>query len=128
MTDQLEDLIAAEAVRQGLKASAEAMRAAVIDLAGSRMTEDRLIHIPGRGSISPADFVRDLHGRTPNAFASLTHERKVETMTGNLTERMRQEVAATRRQRELPSDWLAVRSNATGITAQHMAERERNWK
>lgn len=128
MTDHLEELISAEAARQGFKANADAVKAAVVDLAGSRMTEDRLIHMPGRGSISAADFVRDLHGRMPNAFTSLVDERNSETRTmGNLTESYRQEVAASRCQRALPSDWMAVRSKATGITAQHMAERERNW-
>lgn len=128
MTDHLEDLIAAEALRQGFKANADAIRAAAIDLAGGLMTSDRLIHMPGRGSISPADYIRDLLDRMPNAFARLADKRKAETTMGSLTEQMRQEVAASRRQQPLPSDWLAIRSKAAGITAQHMAERERNWK
>ncbi|MCP3400493.1 hypothetical protein [Bradyrhizobium sp. CCGB20] len=128
MTDLFEELIASEAVRQGFTMNSEAMRTAVVDLCGSSLTEDRMFHMPGRGSISMADFVLDLRGRMPNAFVSLVDERQTEATTGNLTEQMRQEVAANRRQRALPSDWLALRSKATGTTAAHMAERERNWK
>ncbi|MCK1702593.1 hypothetical protein IVA86_14420 [Bradyrhizobium sp. 146] len=128
MTDHLEAMIQTEARQQGYQPNAEAMMQAAVDLAGSVLTDQGLIHLPGRGSISPADFVRDLHGRMPSAFASLADERRAETKTGNLTEQMRQEVAASRRQRMLPRDWLAVRSKSTGTTAEHMAEREGNWK
>lgn len=129
MTDHLEALIQTEAHRQGYQPNAEAMMQAAVDLAGSSLTNQGLIHMPGRGSISPADFVRDLQGRMPGAFACLADQRRsgIETK-GNLTEQMREEVAAGRRQQGLPSDWLAVRSKATGATAAHMAERERNWK
>lgn len=127
MTD-LETLIVKEAERQGRRANQDAIRQAGVDLAGGSMTPQGLINLPGRGCISPADFVRDLHNRMPEAFAIVADEGTSEATACNLTERMRQEVAATRRQRALPSDWLAVRSKATGITAQHMAERERNWK
>ncbi|MCK1578697.1 hypothetical protein IVB03_03625 [Bradyrhizobium sp. 168] len=127
MTD-LEDLIVKEASRQGRRANQDAVRQAGIDLAGATMTSQGLINLPGRGCIAPADFVRDLHNRIPEAFAIVADEGTSEATAGNLTERMRQEVAATRRERALPSDWLAVRSKATGITAQHMAERESNWK
>lgn len=127
MTD-VETLIIKEADRQGRRANQDAIRQAGVDLAGASLTSQGLINLPGRGCISPADFVRDLHSRMPEAFAVVADEGTSEATEGNLTERMRQEVAATRRQRALPSDWLAVRSKATGITAQHMAERERNWK
>lgn len=128
MADHLEALIQTESRRQGYQPNAEAMMQAAVDLAGSALTNQGLIHIPGRGSISPADFVRDLQSRMPNAFAGVADERRAETKNGNLTEQMRQEVAAGRRERALPTDWLAVRSKSTGITAQHMAEREGNWK
>jgi hypothetical protein len=127
MTDHLENLILSEAKRLGFQPNAEAMRQAAIDLAGSILTDHSMIHMPGVGSIAPADFVRDLRSRMPNSFASRAHEYETET-TGNLTDAMRQEVAASRRQRALPTDWLALRSKATGITAEHMLERERSWK
>jgi hypothetical protein len=127
MTD-LETLIMKAADRQGRRANRDAIRQAGVELAGASLTSQGLINLPGRGCISPADFVRDLHNRMPEAFAIIADEGTSEATAGNLTERMRQEVAASRRQRALPSDWLAVRSKATGITAQHMAERERNWK
>lgn len=127
MTDHLENLILSEAKRLGLQPNAEAMRQAALDLAGSVLTDFSMIHMPGLGSIAPADFVRDLRSRMPSAFAGLDNERKVE-VTGNMTHRMREEVAASRRNRALPTDWLTVRSKVEGITAEHMAERERSWK
>lgn len=57
--DALEDAVASAAVSQGFKASAESMTQAAIQLAGSTLANG-LIVIPGKGSISPADFVRDL--------------------------------------------------------------------
>ncbi|MGY2902944.1 hypothetical protein [Bradyrhizobium sp. URHC0002] len=128
MTDHLETLILSEANRLDIQPNADAMRKAAIDLAGSVMTSDGLISIPGLGSISAGDFVRSLHGQMPEAFQALDAKSPAARSTGNLTRDMKAEIAANRRQRALPSDWLAVRSKATGTTAQHLAERERNWK
>jgi hypothetical protein len=53
MTDQIEDAIASAALKQGLKASAAAMKQAAIDLAGSTMTADQLISVRGTPVTSP---------------------------------------------------------------------------
>ncbi|MHC2337875.1 hypothetical protein [Bradyrhizobium sp. USDA 4454] len=124
MTDHLEDLIAKEARRQGHQPNQDAIRQAGIDLAGAAMTSQGLIHLPGRGAISPADFVRSLRSTMPAAFTPATDNKP----TGNLTDEMRREVASNRRERALPADWLARRQNATGVTLEHMAERERDWR
>jgi len=128
MTDHLETVILSEANRQGIQPNADAMRKAAVDLAGSVMTSDGLISIPGLGSISAGDFVRSLHGQMPESFAAVDSKTSATKSSGNMTADMKAEIAAGRRQRTLPSDWLAVRSKATGTTAQHLAERERNWK
>lgn len=127
MTDHLENLILSEAKRLGFEPNADAMRQAAIDLAGSALTSQNMIHMPGLGSIAPADFVRDLRSRMPGAFVGLD-DREAERKPGNLTSQMREEVAAGRRQRALPGDWSAIRSKVTGVSAAHMDERQRNWK
>lgn len=127
MTDHLENLILSEAKRLGFQPNADAMRQAAIDLAGGALTSQNMIHMPGLGSIAPADFVRDLRSRMPSAFAGLD-DRKAETKPGNLTSQMREEVAASRRERALPSDWSEIRSKVTGISAEHMDQRQRDWK
>lgn len=126
MTDQIEDLIMTEARRQGYQPDQNAMIAAAIHLAGSAMVNG-LIVIPNKGAISAGDIVRGLRNQMPEAFTGLDKEGAEETTSTSLTEQMRREVAATRRRRALPSDWLAVRSKAKGITAEHLAERERTW-
>lgn len=124
MTD-LEDLIVREANRQGCRANQDAIRQAGIDLAGANMTSQGLIHLPSRGCISPGDFVRDLHGRMPNAFSSLADEHKAEPTSNpdrqSVTEQHRQELTAIRKQ-ALPTDWLSKRASVTGLTAEYMDE------
>jgi hypothetical protein len=117
MTD-LEDLIVKEANRQGCAPNLEAIRQAGIDLAGATMTSQGLIHLPGRGSISPADFTRSLRHRMPESFGELN----AKPASNNLTERMRALVA--RSANPLPTDWDAVRrryANST-LTATMMDE------
>jgi hypothetical protein len=96
----LEFLILTEARRQGVKPNADAVRQAGIDLAGSALTEQGLILMPGKGAISPADFVRSLRNRLPEAFGSI--DDKPAGKPAKLTERMRAEIAASRK-RPLPS-------------------------
>lgn len=122
MTD-IEDLIASEAVRQGLKINAEGMRRAAIDIAGGTLTADRLIAMPGRGSISAADFVRSLRNAMPEGFAPVTDKPATsdERRSGEtLTAFMRRQVEAGRKQLQLPDDWEQVRSRYTGLTASMM--------
>lgn len=128
MVDPLETLILTEARKLGCQPNSDAMRQATIHLAGATLTDQGLIHLPNVGSIAPADFIRSLRNQTPESFATLGDKPPATKSSGNLSADMKAEVAANRRQRALPRDWLAVRSNATGTTAQHMAERERNWK
>jgi hypothetical protein len=128
MADPLETLILTEARKQGCQPNTDAMRQATIHLAGATLNDQGLIHLPNVGSIAPADFIRSLRSQAPESFAALSDKPPVTKSSGNLTADMKAEVAANRRQRALPSDWWAVRSNTTGTTAQHMAERERNWK
>jgi hypothetical protein len=106
--NELEELVVKEADRLGHQLGCDAVRQAAIDLAGASLTECGLIVLPGLGSISPADFVRSLRARIPDAFKAAE-----ERPSGNLTERMRAEVAAGRR--SLPADWNDVYKRATGL-------------
>jgi hypothetical protein len=128
MTDHLEDMVLMEARRQGYQPDQHAMRQSAIDLAGSVMTGDGLIAMPGRGSISPADFVRWLRNAMPMAFSALDDDKlQAEALSdgrpagGTLTDRMRAEVNANRK-RSMPTDWKQVRSKyaAGSVTAEHM--------
>jgi hypothetical protein len=113
--DALEDMFVAECRRQGLQPSADAMRQAAVDLCGSAVTNGGLIAMPGKGSISPADFVRSLRNHMPESFGSLNDK----SQAVSLTERMRREIAANPN-RSLPADWSDVRSRMTGLTARMM--------
>jgi hypothetical protein len=121
MTDHLESLILTEARRQGIQPNADAVRKAAVDLAGASLTAQNLIHLPGKGSISPADFVRSLHNQTPESFTSI--DDKPAKPAGNLTESMRQEISASRKQ-SIPADWQSVRSRYSpdSLTARYMEE------
>lgn len=115
----LETLIVKEADRQGRRANQDAIRQASIDLAGASLTSQGLINLPGRGCISPADFVRDLHSRMPECFGT-DSEAPTAKAAGNLTERYRAEIAASRKQSRITEADLAKYS---GITRQHLEER-----
>ncbi|MGO4712535.1 hypothetical protein [Bradyrhizobium sp. 2TAF24] len=124
MTD-IESLILAEARRQGYQPNADAVRQASIDLAGSVMTSDGLIAMPGRGSVSKADFVTSLRNHLPGAFLKVqdTPAASDERRPGEtLTDFMRRRVEADRK-RSVPDDWDEVRSKVTGLTAQMMDAR-----
>jgi hypothetical protein len=83
-----------------------------------------------KGSLSLSDLVRSLHIEMPGAFQSLDADKPTNKPAGTMTERMRQEIDSTRQQRRLPDDWRETRARyaAGTITAQHLAEREENWK
>jgi hypothetical protein len=119
MTDQIEDAIASAALKQGLKASAAAMRQVAVDLAGSTMTADHLISVPGKGSISPRDYVNSLRNLMPTAFTPITDKPATsdERRSGEtLTSFMKRTIEASRKQHRLPDDWQQVRSRVTGLT------------
>lgn len=128
MTDPIEDLIASEAVRQGLKMNADAMRTAAMDLAGSAMTKDKLIHMPGKGSISPRDYVNSLRDLMPTAFTTVVTDKTTapdERRTGEtLTAYMRRQIGTGRKQIPLPDDFDQVRSRyaASTLTVKMMDE------
>ncbi|AJA62859.1 hypothetical protein [Bradyrhizobium japonicum] len=119
MTD-LETLIVKEADRQGRRANQDAIRQAGVDLAGASLTSQGLISLPGRGCISPADFVRDLHSRMPECFGTIDSEPPTAKAAGNLTERYKAEIAASRTRSRITEADLARYS---GITRQHLEER-----
>jgi hypothetical protein len=123
MTD-LEDLIMSEAHRQGVKASEAAVRQASTDLAGSTLIAQGLIAMPGKGTISTADFVRSLRNQMPQAFVPVTDKPATseERRTGEtLTSYMRRQVEAGPK-RPLPEDWDQVRTRVSGLTARMMDE------
>lgn len=128
-TDKIEDAIASAAIAQGLKASAEAMRQAAIDLAGSTMTPDQLISVPGKGTLAPRDYINSLRNLIPTAFSPATDKpASDERQTGEtLTAFMRRQIESGRKQARMPDDWHQVRSRyaAGSTTAAHMDERQR---
>lgn len=118
----LEDLIVKEANRQGRRANQDAILQAGVDLAGASLTSQGLINLPGRGCISPADFVRDLHSRMPEGFGSIDSEAPTAKAAGTLTEGYRAEIAASRKQSRINESDLA---RYTGLTRKYMEERYR---
>lgn len=116
----LESLILTEAHRQGCQPDQHAIRQAGIDLAGAAMTSQGLIHLPGLGAISVADFTRSLRARMPDAFSPI--EAKPQRPVGNLTSAMMAEVAVSRKHARITDADL---SRYTGVTRQHMEERRR---
>ncbi|WP_340671108.1 hypothetical protein [Bradyrhizobium ottawaense] len=120
MSDHLETLILTEARRQNLRANADAVRQAAIDLAGASLTPQNLIHLPGKGSISPADYIRSLRDQMPEGFGSIDNESPTAKAAGTLTERYKAEIAASRTQSRITEADLARYS---GVTRQHLEER-----
>lgn len=121
----LENLIVAEARKHGFAVTADAVMQSAIDLAGGTMTNEGLISLPGRGTISIRDYARALQASMPAAFRPLDADQP-EAKPGSLTEAMRQEVAASRRKTALPDDWNEVRARyeADTVTGRMMRERE----
>lgn len=118
MQPNLEDLLATECDRQGLKVTPEGFRQMLIDVIG-RMTDQGLIALPA-GSITMSDFIRSYRQLHPEAFNSARNP--IGKESGNLTQIMSSEIAQSRRNRSLPSDWDSVRKHHTGLTAQMMDE------
>jgi hypothetical protein len=100
------------------------VRQAGIDLAGSSLTAQGLIAMPGKGTLSTADFVRSLRNTMPQAFVPVID--KPATSEGRrsgetLTSYMRREVESGLK-RPLPEDWDQIRTKVTGLTARMMDE------
>jgi len=119
----IETIVVKAAASQGWQATAEAVRQATIDLAGSVISDQGLIVIPGKGAISPGDYATSLRTAMPTAFRPKT-DQPAETSEDNLTERYRAEIAATRRKSALPSNFQEVRSRYadSSLTARFMDE------
>ncbi|MFB6418216.1 MULTISPECIES: hypothetical protein [Bradyrhizobium] len=111
MTD-LESLILTEANRQGCQPDQHAIRQAGVDLAGAILTSQGLIHLPGLGAISVADFTRSLRARMPKAFSTIDDGKPEAALT----------VSELRRKRPLDAAWRARLASATGITKSMMDE------
>ncbi len=64
---RIEDAVYLCCTRQGLPdQTARVMQTVAIDLAGSTLDGTYRILIPGRGALSIADYLRDLHNRAPS--------------------------------------------------------------
>lgn len=122
MSDHLESLILTEARRRNLRPNADAVRQAAIDMAGARLTPQNLIHLPGKGSISPADYIRSLRDQMPEGFGSVDNETSPARAADTLTERYRAEIAASRKQGHITDADL---NRYSGLTRQYMEERQR---
>jgi len=116
MTDAIEDTIVSAARAKGYSINSATMILAAIDLAGSTLVGD-LITIPGKGSLSVADYLRDLHDRAPSGFSRLQQTGKPDA---------ERTVAEMRRKRPLDAAWHARHAKATGLTKIMMTEIARN--
>ncbi|MHC2621540.1 hypothetical protein ACVIW2_003572 [Bradyrhizobium huanghuaihaiense] len=112
MTDRIEDAIISAARAKGYSLNSATMTTVAIDLAGSTMDGD-LITVPGKGSLSVQDYLRDLHGRAPSGFSRLHHPDKPDA---------ERTVSELRRKRPLDAAWHARHAKATGITKSMMSE------
>ncbi|MBB4426585.1 hypothetical protein GGD66_005155 [Bradyrhizobium sp. CIR48] len=111
-TDPIEDAVVSAARAKGYAINSTTMATVAIDLAGSKLDGD-LITIPGKGSLSVQDYVRDLRDRAPSGFSRLQQPDK------QVAERT---VAELRRKRPLDAAWHDRRAKVSGVTAQHMDE------
>jgi hypothetical protein len=129
--NNLEDLLANEIERQGFRVTPDAFRHLLTECIG-RVTRDGLIKVPftdsetGFGGMSFQHFVEMHRRNSPTSFTPIVNQdasqpKEPRKPTGNLTTDMKLEIADTRSQ-SLPSDWNAVRSRHTGLTAQMMDE------
>ncbi|MCP3412036.1 hypothetical protein [Bradyrhizobium sp. CCGB01] len=92
------------------------MATVAIDLAGSSLVGD-LITIPGKGSLSVADYLRDLRDRAPSGFSRLQEPEKPDA---------ERTVTEMRRKRSLDAAWHDRRAKAAGLTLDMMNEIARN--
>lgn len=119
MYNQLEDLIIAEARRQGVHPNSTALMQTAMDLAGSGVAGGNII-LPGRGVLAASAYVRTLREALPNGFSPISPSTTENAaFSGNVTADMARKVAASRL-RALPDDWDRVRSQVVGKTAAAM--------
>ncbi|MBR1030293.1 hypothetical protein [Bradyrhizobium liaoningense] len=116
MTDQIEDAIVSAAHARGYALNSTTMAIVAIDLAGSTLAGD-MIQLPGRGTLSVQDYLRDLHDRAPSGFSQLQQPDKPDA---------ERTITEMRRKRPLDAAWHARHARATGITKTMMDEIMRN--
>lgn len=110
--DLIEDAIVSAARASGYALNSTIMATVAIDLAGSSLAGD-LITISGKGSLSVADYLRDLHDRSPSGFSRLQQPDQPDA---------ERTVTELRRKRPLDAAWHDRRAKATGITKRMMDE------
>lgn len=106
MSTEIEDAIVAAARAVGFAINSAIMTTVAIDLAGSTL-ENGLIMVPGKGSLSVHDYLRDLHDRAPSGFSRLQQADKSDA---------ERTITEMRRKRPLDAAWHARHARATGIT------------
>ncbi|MCS3929547.1 hypothetical protein M2175_004578 [Bradyrhizobium elkanii] len=111
-TDVIEDAVVSAARAKGYQLNSATMMIVACDLAGSSLAGD-LIKIPGKGSLSLTDYLRDLHDRAPSGFS------KVQQPDKPADERT---ISELRRKRSLDSAWHDRRAKASGLTLSMMNE------
>lgn len=110
MTNSIEDAIISAARTKGFQINSAVCQTIAIDLAGSTLEGD-LILIPSKGSLKVADYLRDLHHRTPSGFSRLQQPDKPDD---------ERTVSQMRRRRPtITADDIA---KYTGVTRTHMTE------
>lgn len=115
-SEAIEDAVVSAARAKGYGINSTVMATVAIDLAGSSLAGD-LITIPGKGSVSVQDYLRDLHDRAPSGFSRLQQDKPDEERT----------ITEMRRKRTLDdAAWHARRAKVTGTTAAYMDEIKRN--
>lgn len=115
-TDSIEDAVVSAARSKGYAINSTTMATVAIDLAGSKL-DGELIAVPGKGSLSVQDYLRDLHDRAPSGFSRLQQPDKPDA---------ERTVTEMRRKRPLDAAWHASHARATGITKTMMDEIARN--
>ncbi|MCJ9700151.1 MULTISPECIES: hypothetical protein [unclassified Bradyrhizobium] len=115
-TDSIEDAVVSAARSKGYAINSTTMATVAIDLAGSKL-DGELIAVPGKGSLSVQDYLRDLHDRAPSGFSRLQQPDKPDA---------ERTITEMRRKRPLDAAWHARHARATGITKTMMDEIARN--
>lgn len=110
--DVIEDAVVSAARAKGYALNSTIMATVAIDLAGSKLDGD-LIAVPGKGSLTVQDYLRDLHDRAPSGFSRLQQPDKPDA---------ERTVTEMRRKRPLDAAWHARHAKATGITKSMMSE------
>ncbi|WP_027544865.1 hypothetical protein [Bradyrhizobium sp. WSM2254] len=111
-TDAIEDAVLSAARARGYALNSATMATVAIDLAGSTLDGD-LISVPGKGSLSVQDYLRDLHDRAPSGFSRPQQPDKPNA---------ERTITEMRRKRPLDAAWHARHAKATGITKSMMSE------